>query len=47
MKKQIRLKQIYHSSGLGYVVCVRALSGSYSNATPAVGLHLAYSFANP
>ena len=37
----------HHSSGLGYVVCRRALSGSYSKATPQVGFHLACSFANP
>ena len=36
-----------HSSGLGYVVCLKALSGSYSNATPAVGFHLACSLAKP
>lgn len=36
-----------HSSGLGYVVCLKELSGSYSNATPAVGFHLACSLAKP
>lgn len=37
----------YHSSGLGYTVCLRALSGSYSKATPAVGFHLACSLPKP
>lgn len=41
------LTNFYHSSGLGYVVCLRELSGSYSNATPAVGFHLACSLAKP
>jgi hypothetical protein len=36
-----------HSSGLGYKVCLKALSGSYSNDTPAVGFHFACSLANP
>lgn len=39
--------QTYHSSGRGYTVCLRALSGSYSKDTPAVGFHLACSFPNP
>lgn len=37
----------YHSSGRGYTVCLRALSGSYSKDTPAVGFHLACSFPKP
>ena len=36
-----------HSSGLGNKVWRRALSGSYSNATPAVGFHFACSLPNP
>ena len=36
-----------HSSGLGYKVCLSALSGSYSKQTPAVGFHFACSFAMP
>lgn len=39
--------QTYHSSGRGYTVCLRALSGSYSKDTPAVGFHLACSFPKP
>ena len=37
----------HHSLGKGYVVCLSALSGSYSKATPAVGFHLACSFEMP
>lgn len=37
----------YHSSGLGQVVCLKELSGSYSNATEAVGFHLACSLPKP
>lgn len=37
----------YHSSGRGYTVCRRALSGSYSKDTPAVGFHLACSLPKP
>ena len=36
-----------HSLGIGYVVCLNELSGSYSNETPHVGFHLACSLANP
>ena len=37
----------HHSSGLGKSVCLRELSGSYSNDTPDVGFHLACSLAKP
>ena len=43
----ISLLNTNHSSGLGYVVCLKELSGSYSNAMPAVGFHLACSLAKP
>lgn len=37
----------HHSSGRGKTVCLSALSGSYSNDTPAVGFHLACSLPKP
>lgn len=36
-----------HSSGFAKKVCLSALSGSYSNATPQVGFHFACSLPNP
>ena len=43
----VRVLVTHHSFGRGYVVCLSALSGSYSKATPAVGFHLACSFEMP